>query len=62
LVEFTVTERGLVQDPVVIESRPHEDFGKSVMKTVRYWKFKPYRLEDKPVAARVRQGIDFTME
>jgi protein TonB len=62
LVEFTVTERGLVQDPVIIESRPHEDFGKSVTRTVRYWKFKPYRLDDKPIAVRVRQGIDFTME
>ena len=62
LVEFTVTERGLVRDPVIIESRPHEDFGKSVVSTVRYWKFKPYRLDDKPVAVRVRQGIDFTME
>ncbi len=62
LVEFTVTEQGLVQDPVIVESRPHDDFGKSVIRTVRYWKFKPYRLEGKPVAVRVRQGIDFTME
>jgi protein TonB len=62
LVEFTVTEQGLVQDPVIIESRPHEDFGKSVIRTVRYWKFKPYRIDDKPVAVRARQGIDFTME
>jgi protein TonB len=62
LVEFTVTEKGLVQDPVIIESHPHEDFGKSVMRTVRYWKFKPYRIDDKPVAVRARQGIDFTME
>lgn len=62
LVEFTVTEQGLVQDPVIIESRPHEDFGKSVLRTVRFWKFKPYRLDDKPVAVRARQGIDFTME
>jgi protein TonB len=62
LVEFTVTDRGLVKDPVIIESRPHEDFGKSVLRTVRYWKFKPYRLDDIPVAVRARQGIDFTME
>jgi protein TonB len=62
LVEFTVTEQGLVQDPVIIESRPHEDFGKSVMRTVRYWKFKPHRLNGKPVAVRARQGIGFTME
>ncbi len=62
LVEFTVTERGLVQDPVIVESRPHDDFGKSVIRTVRYWKFQPYRLDGKPVAVRVRQGIDFTME
>jgi protein TonB len=62
LVEFTVTERGLVKDPVIIESRPHEDFGNSVIRTVRYWKFKPYRIDNKPVAVRARQGIDFTME
>jgi protein TonB len=62
LVEFTVTEQGLVKDPVIIESRPHEDFGKSVIRTVRYWKFKPYRFNDKPIAVRARQGIDFTME
>jgi hypothetical protein len=29
---------------------------------VRYWKFKPYRIDNKPVAVRARQGIDFTME
>lgn len=62
LVEFTVTENGLVRDPVIIESNPHEDFGKSVKKTVRHWKFRPYRRDGKPVAVRVRQGIDFTME
>jgi protein TonB len=62
LVEFTVTEKGMVQDPVVIESHPHEDFGKSAMRTVRYWKFKPYRIDDEPVAVRARQGIDFTLE
>lgn len=62
LVEFTVTEQGLVQDPVIIESRPHEDFGQSVRKTVRYWKFQPYRLDGKPVAVRARQDINFTLE
>ena len=62
LVEFTVTEKGLVQDPVIIESRPHEDFGESVLKTVRHWKFQPYLIDCKPVAVRVRQGVDFTME
>jgi TonB family protein len=62
LVEFTVTEQGLVQDPVIVESHPHEDFGKSVMRSVRYWRFKPYRIDDQPVAVRARQGIDFTME
>lgn len=62
LVEFTVTEQGLVQDPVIIESRPHEAFGQSVRKTVRYWKFQPYRPDGKPVAVRARQGVNFTME
>jgi len=62
VVEFTVTEQGLVQDPVIIESRPHKDFGKSVIKTVRFWKFQPYRIGDMPVAVRARQGINFTLE
>jgi protein TonB len=62
LVEFTVTEKGLVQDPVIIESHPHEDFGKSVLRAVRYWKFQPYRLDGKPVAVRARQSVDFTLE
>jgi protein TonB len=62
LVEFTVTEQGLVQDPVIIESKPHENFGKSVIKTVRYWKFQPYRIDGKPIAVRARQGIGFKME
>jgi protein TonB len=62
VVEFTVTEQGLVQDPVIIESRPHEDFGKSVIETVLFWKFQPYRIGDLPVAVRARQGINFTLE
>lgn len=62
LVEFTVTAKGLVQDPVIIKSHPHEDFGKSVLRAVRYWKFQPYRLDGKPVAVRARQSVDFTLE
>jgi protein TonB len=62
LVEFTVTEQGLVQDPAIIESKPHEDFGKAVTKTVRYWKFQPYRINGKPVAVRARQRINFALE
>jgi protein TonB len=62
VVEFTVTEQGLVQDPVIIESHPHEDFGKSVIETVRFWKFQPYRIGDKPISVRARQGINFTLE
>ena len=62
LVEFTVTEQGLVRDPRIIESKPHADFGQSVIKTVRHWKFQPYRLDGKPAAVRVRQGVDFSLE
>ena len=62
LVEFTVTEQGLVRDPLILESKPHADFGQAVIKTVRHWKFQPYRLGGKPVAVRVRQGVDFSLE
>ena len=62
VVEFTVTEQGLVREPVIIESNPHDDFGKSVMETVRYWKFQPYRKEGRPVAVCARQRVDFKLE
>jgi protein TonB len=62
LVEFTVTEQGLVQDPLIIESKPHAAFGRAVIKTVGHWKFQPYCPDGKPVAVRARQSIDFLME
>jgi len=62
MVEFTVTEKGLVQNPVILKSHPHDIFGKSVMRTVQRWKFRPYRKDGRPIAVRARQRVDFLLE
>ena len=61
-VEYTVTERGMVKNPVILKSVPHAGFGRSTARTIKGWKFHPYRKDGKPVATRVRQRIDFSLE
>jgi protein TonB len=60
-VEFTITERGTVIDPEVVEARPRRTFNRSALAAIRKWRFKPKVADGKPVARRVSQVIEFNL-
>ncbi len=61
VVEFTVTERGEVDGPVIVESHPPGVFDQAVLNSVRRWRFKPKEQDGKPVAVRARQPLEFKL-
>ncbi len=61
LVEFTVTEHGEVQDPVIIEANPPGVFDQAVLESVRRWRFRPKEQNGKPIAVRARQPLEFKL-
>lgn len=60
-VAFTITERGTVIDPVVLESRPRRLFNRSAMAAIRKWRFRPKVVDGTPVPTRATQLIEFTL-
>jgi protein TonB len=60
VVAFTVTARGVVQDPHVLSST-HEGFEQAALDSVKRWKFKPGQKDGKAVAAKVQVSIAFSL-
>jgi protein TonB len=58
---FTITERGTVVDPEVLESRPRRLFNRSAMAAIRKWKFRPRVIDGTPVPTRATQVIEFNL-
>ncbi|MGL0820562.1 energy transducer TonB [Vibrio vulnificus] len=62
LLEFTVNERGGVEDIKVLKEEPRRmDLGKEARKTVSKWTFKPKMVDGKPVSSRMAQEIEFSV-
>ena len=61
-VEFTITTKGTVTDPVIIKSDPPKIFDKAVLRAIKRWKFKPKIVNGKPVTRRARQDIKFNFK
>ncbi|WP_456295983.1 TonB family protein [Vibrio sp. AK197] len=62
LLEFTVNERGGVEDVKVLKESPRRlDLGKTARRTVSKWTFKPKMVDGKPTRARLSQEIEFSI-
>ncbi len=61
-VEFTVTATGHVIDAVVIHSAPKRVFDRAALQAITRWTFWPRTVDGEPVATRVTQTFDFTVE
>lgn len=61
-VEFTITETGTVEDPLVVESQPPRVFDREAIRAILKWKFKPRVVEGTAVDRRATQVIDFTLD
>ena len=60
VVEFSINEAGLVENPVVVESKPGKLFDQAAIQAILRWKFKPKLEEGKAVTRRARQRFVFT--
>lgn len=61
VVEFIVSPDGSVRNAEVVSSRPGDVFNKAALQAVRRWRFSPGTKGGKPVAARVRQKVEFRL-
>ncbi|EPT2925951.1 energy transducer TonB [Vibrio vulnificus] len=62
VLEFTVNERGGVEDIKVLKEEPRRmDLSKEARKTVSKWTFKPKMVDGKPVSSRMAQEIEFSV-
>jgi protein TonB len=59
---FVVDVDGSVQDIYVIESSPEGVFDDAAIEAVEQWEFDPGMHEGMPVAVRVRQTLNFSLE
>ena len=60
-VEFIIDQRGVVQNPYVIESN-NPWFERAAIDAILKWKFKPGELAGRPVDVRVKQLIVFELD
>lgn len=58
-VEFTVMPSGAVEDVSVVGADPPHTFEVAAVKAVSQWTFKPGTRDGAPVAAHVRQKLEF---
>lgn len=61
VVEFVVSPDGTVRNAEVVSSQPGEVFNKVALQAVERWRFNPGTKGGKPVAARVRQKVEFRL-
>ncbi|GMQ48511.1 energy transducer TonB [Vibrio sp. 10N] len=61
LVEFTVNERGTVEDVKVLKETPRKlGLGRAAKKTIAKWTFKPKQVDGQAVSTRMSQEIEFS--
>ncbi|KAF5429826.1 protein TonB [Candidatus Methanophagaceae archaeon] len=60
-LEYTVTEKGLVKDIVIVNAKNKNLFGRAAMRAVSKWKYKPLIVDGKPVPVRVGVIIQFVL-
>ncbi|MBC2694973.1 MAG: energy transducer TonB [Desulfobacteraceae bacterium] len=60
-LEYTVTEKGLVKDVVIVGAKNRKLFGQAAMRAVSKWKYKPLIVDGKPVQVRVKVIIQFEL-
>ncbi|MDX1811304.1 MAG: TonB family protein [Gammaproteobacteria bacterium] len=59
IVEFTINEQGLVEEPHVIEATPKGIFNNSALQAILRWKFKPKIENGKTVKRKATQELIF---
>ena len=61
-VEFTIAIDGSVKNPEIIKANPPDIFNRSVLQTIKKWKFEPQLVDGIAVEKRARQDINFRLQ
>lgn len=61
-VEFTVGRDGSVSDVQVVAARPPRVFDRAAVRAMQDWRFEPRVENGEPVASRLRQRFDFSLD
>ncbi|MCV6607546.1 MAG: energy transducer TonB [Campylobacterales bacterium] len=61
-VEFTITERGFVEDPKVVKATPPKIFNQAALSAIKRWKFKPKVEDGKAVSQRAVLSFEFKLD
>jgi protein TonB len=59
---FVVNAQGDVENVMVVDSEPRDVFDEAAVKTIKKWKFKPARKNNKPVSCRVEIPLTFRLK
>ncbi|WP_395374195.1 energy transducer TonB [Marinicella sp. W31] len=60
-LQFDVTEKGKVENPIIIDSYPKLVFDEYAISAILRWGFKPRFIDKKSVRARARLTIEFEL-
>lgn len=60
-LSFTITASGNVEDVSVVDANPRRAFDREAIRALSQWKFSPRIENGKPVAAKARQRLEFTL-
>lgn len=60
-LSFTITASGSVEDVEVVNANPRRIFDREAIRALSQWKFSPRIEGGKPVAAKARQRLEFTL-
>jgi protein TonB len=63
VVEFTISPRGTVVDPEILDYEPSSIFNQSALRAIRRWKYNPKIVDGKPVPRPgVKVKLDFNLD
>jgi protein TonB len=61
-VSYTIDAKGRVSDVHIVDAKPRRVFDSAVRKAVHNWRFEPSVVEGEPVARRMTQTIQFSLD
>lgn len=59
VLEFTISEKGVVSDVLVLEAEPKGVFESEAVAAIKKWVFTPKKIAGKAVDSRARQRVEF---
>jgi TonB family protein len=61
LLQFTITDAGEVQDPVIVQSSGNANLDEAALRCVRTWRYRPAVQSGKPVAVLWKAYVDWKL-